>query len=54
MTLKRCDFCLELDYRYAFDLLMKEPILVMPYFIKPFTLDVDCSTCNVGAIWSQR
>jgi hypothetical protein len=34
--------------------LVKAHILVMPYFIKPFTLNVDWSTGNVGAILSQR
>jgi len=28
--------------------------LVNVYVILTFTLDVDYSTCNVGAIWSQR
>ncbi len=46
------------DYQDPFDLLkgalVKAPILVMPYFIKPFPLDVDWLTCNVGVILSQR
>jgi hypothetical protein len=34
--------------------LVHAPILIVPYFIKPFILDVDWSTKGVGAVLSQR
>jgi hypothetical protein len=57
-TKKDVTFVWSHDYQDPFDLLkgalVKAPILVMPYFIKPFPLDVDWLTCNVGVILSQR
>jgi hypothetical protein len=34
--------------------LVHAPILIVPYFTKPFILDVDWSTKGVGAVLSQR